>query len=115
MKEHLAPALYLPFQLDLKGVPLAQKEAIDLLLGGFFARRRSGLARNVGYLAAIALPYFVPFFVLSQEKRLLSLCSLHPVSPVLRGRALRKRRLEEASTHMTPTDIKRPQAIAYFL
>jgi hypothetical protein len=25
-----------------------------------------------------------------------------------------KRRLEEASIHMTPTDIKRPQAIAVF-
>jgi len=39
VKEHLAPAGDLPFQLDLKGVPLAQKEAIDLLLGGFYARR----------------------------------------------------------------------------
>jgi hypothetical protein len=38
VKEHLAPALYLPFQLDLKGVPLAQKETIHLLLGGFYAR-----------------------------------------------------------------------------
>ena len=38
VKEHLAPALYLPFQLDLKGVPLAQNESIDLLLGGFYAR-----------------------------------------------------------------------------
>src|SRR5215212_1694503 len=28
-----------------------------------------------------------------------SLCPLHPVSPVVRGRALRRRRLEEASTH----------------
>jgi hypothetical protein len=25
VKEHLAPALYLPFEFDLKGVPLAQK------------------------------------------------------------------------------------------
>ena len=38
VKEHLAPALYLPFQLGLKGVPLAQKETIDFLLGGFYAR-----------------------------------------------------------------------------
>ena len=35
VKEHLPPAEDLPFQLDLKGVPLAQKETIHLLLGGF--------------------------------------------------------------------------------
>jgi hypothetical protein len=39
VKEHPAPALYLPFQLGLKGVPLAQKETIDFLLSGFYARR----------------------------------------------------------------------------
>jgi len=39
VKEHLAPALYLPFQLGLKGVPLAQNEPIDHLLGGFYTRR----------------------------------------------------------------------------
>jgi len=39
VKEHLAPAGDLPFQLGLKGVPLAQEEAVDLLLGGFYARR----------------------------------------------------------------------------
>jgi hypothetical protein len=39
VEEHLAPAGDLPFQLDLKGVPLAQKETIDFLLGGFYARR----------------------------------------------------------------------------
>jgi hypothetical protein len=38
VKEQLAPAGDLPFQLDLKGVPLAQKETIHLLLGGFYAR-----------------------------------------------------------------------------
>jgi len=38
VKEHLAPAGDLPFQLGLKGMPLAQKETIDLLLGGFYAR-----------------------------------------------------------------------------
>ena len=37
VKEHLPPALYLPFQLDLKGVPLAQNETIDFLLGGLRA------------------------------------------------------------------------------
>src|SRR5215208_5960082 len=43
-----------------------------------------------------------------------SVCPPHPVSPVLRGRAQKRRRLEEASTqstHTTLTDIKRPQAI----
>jgi len=39
VKEHLAPAGDLPFQLGLKGVPLAQKKAIDSLLGVFYARR----------------------------------------------------------------------------
>src|SRR5215207_78820 len=37
VKEHLAPALYLPFQLGLKGVPLAQEEAINDLLPGLHA------------------------------------------------------------------------------
>jgi hypothetical protein len=35
VKEHLGPAGDLSFQLDLKGMPLAQKEAIDFFLGGF--------------------------------------------------------------------------------
>src|SRR5215212_8056465 len=39
VKEHLAPAGDLPFQLSLKGVPLAQKQTIDFLLSGFYARR----------------------------------------------------------------------------
>src|SRR5215204_1675166 len=39
VKEHLVPALYLPFQLGLKGVPLAQNESIDFILGGFYVRR----------------------------------------------------------------------------
>jgi len=38
VKEHLAPAGDLPFQLGLKGVPLAKEETIDFLLGGFYAR-----------------------------------------------------------------------------
>jgi hypothetical protein len=38
VKEHLAPAGDLPFQLDLKGVPLAEEQTIHLLLGGFYAR-----------------------------------------------------------------------------
>src|ERR671920_1346572 len=38
VKEHLPPAGDLPFQLDLKGVPLTQMETIHLLLGGFYAR-----------------------------------------------------------------------------
>jgi len=39
VKEHLTPAGDLPFQLGLKGVPLAQEQTIDHLLGGFYARR----------------------------------------------------------------------------
>ena len=39
VKQHLAPALYLPFQLGLKGVPLAKEERVDFLLGGFYASR----------------------------------------------------------------------------
>ena len=38
VEEHLAPAGDLPFKLGLKGVPLAQKETIDFLLGAFYAR-----------------------------------------------------------------------------
>ena len=38
VKEHLPPAGDLSFQLDLKGVPLAQNETIHLLLGSFYAR-----------------------------------------------------------------------------
>src|SRR5215212_3368298 len=37
VEEHLAPALYLPFQLGLQSVPLAQNETIDFLLGGLRA------------------------------------------------------------------------------
>src|SRR5215218_7141691 len=44
-----------------------------------------------------------------------SVCSLHPVSPVLRGRALKmKATRRSVHTYMTLTDIKRPQAIAVF-
>jgi hypothetical protein len=39
VEQHPAPALYLTFQLGLQSVPLAQDEAIDCLLGGFYARR----------------------------------------------------------------------------
>src|SRR5215208_4785284 len=34
VKEHPAPALYLPFQLDFQSVSLAQEESIDFLLPG---------------------------------------------------------------------------------
>jgi hypothetical protein len=37
VKEHPTPALYLTFQLGLQGVPLAQEETIDFLLGGLRA------------------------------------------------------------------------------
>ena len=74
MEQHPAPALYLPFQLDLKGVPLAQKETIDVFLAGLRAR---GSTEQVVDLALGALgPLFLAVslcFVLSHEKRLLSL------------------------------------------
>jgi len=38
VKDDLAPAGDLPFQLDLKGMPLAQSEAIDFLPSGLRAR-----------------------------------------------------------------------------
>jgi hypothetical protein len=44
VQEHLLPALYLSFQLGLKGVPFAQREAIDFLIGGLGTRRRWRLA-----------------------------------------------------------------------
>jgi hypothetical protein len=71
VKEHLAPAGDLPFQLDLKGVPLAQKEPIDFLLGTFYARRS---IEQMLDLAWGALFWAVSLcFVLSHEKRLLCL------------------------------------------
>jgi hypothetical protein len=97
VEEHLLPALYLPFQLGLQGVPLTQKEAVDRLLCEFSARRRSGLTRNVGYLAALMLLFFASFVVLSHEKRLLSLLTA-PGIPRSCGAEPKKRRLEEAST-----------------
>jgi hypothetical protein len=110
VEQHPAPALYLPFQLGLKGVPLAQKEAIDVFLSGTRAGRR-GLAWKVTYLAVGPLSCVAPFFCfLSHEKCLL--CSLHPVSPVLWGRALKEEGDSKKRPHMTLTDIKRPQAIA---
>jgi hypothetical protein len=39
VKEHLASAGDLPFQLGLKGVTLTEEQTIDYLLGGFYARR----------------------------------------------------------------------------
>src|SRR5919112_3386839 len=76
VQEHLAPALYLPFQLDLKGVPLAQNETIDFLLSGFYAR---GSTKQVVDLAW-GPPFFgVPlWFVLSHENHLLAQCTRYP-------------------------------------
>src|SRR5215217_791531 len=66
VKEDLAPARYLSFQLDLKGVPLAQMETIHTLLGGFYARCSS---EQVVDLAIVVARFFgVPLcFVLSHE------------------------------------------------
>jgi hypothetical protein len=38
VKEHLAPAGDLSFQLGLQSVPLAKEETVDFFLGGFHAR-----------------------------------------------------------------------------
>src|SRR5215208_2170197 len=87
VKEHLFPAPYLPFQLGLQSVPLAENETIDVLPGGL---RAGGPAQQVVDLARVSpfrsVPAWIVLIVLSHEKRLL-LCSLHPVSPVSRGRA----------------------------
>ena len=37
VEQQPAPALYLSFQLGFQGVPLAEEEAIDVLLGGLRA------------------------------------------------------------------------------
>jgi hypothetical protein len=55
VKEDLAPARYLSFQLDLKGVPLAQMETIHTLLGGFYARCSS---EQVVDLAIVVARFF---------------------------------------------------------
>jgi hypothetical protein len=76
VKEHPTPALYLPFQLGLKGVPLAQEETIDFLLGGLYARRST---EQVADLACGPLFWAVSLsFVLSHEKRLLAHCTRYP-------------------------------------
>jgi hypothetical protein len=89
MKVHLFPALYLPFQLGLEGMPLAQKEAIDHLLGGFSARQRKITCKvSYLYLAAGELPGLASFFFLRcHEKYLLPVhCTRYP--PFSSGRAL---------------------------
>jgi len=109
VKEHLVPAGDLPFQLDLKGVPLAQEETIHHLLGGFYARR------STEQVVDPALgPIFcgVPLrFVLSHEKRLLSLLTALGI-PRFAGPSPKEEGDSKKRLHMTLTDIKRPQAIA---
>jgi hypothetical protein len=51
VKEHLLPALYLPFQLGFQSVPLAENKTIDVLLGGL---RAWGSAEQVVDLARVA-------------------------------------------------------------
>jgi hypothetical protein len=100
VEEHLAPAGDLPFQLDLQSVSLAQEETIDFLLGGFCARRSIEQAVD---LAWGPLFWVVPLcFVFSHEKRLLSVCLPHPVSPVLWGRAQKKKATEEGDSKKRP-------------
>src|SRR5215212_3407104 len=99
VKEHLAPTRDLSFQLGIKGVPPAQKQTIDLLLGWLGAGPRR-FARNVTYLAAGSPPCVAPTLlcVLAHEKRLL--CPPHTrYSPFPCGAEPSKRRLEGASTH----------------
>src|SRR5215212_5744700 len=70
VKEHPTPALYLRFQLGLEGVPLAQKETIDFLLGGL---RAWDSTEQVVDLASGPILWAVPLcFVLSHEKCLLA-------------------------------------------
>jgi len=74
VEQHPAPALYLPFQLGLKGVPLAQKETIDFLLGCFYTRR--SIEQVADLAQGLPEPLFWAvflWFVLSHEKHLLSL------------------------------------------
>jgi len=52
VKEHLAPAGDLPFQLDLKGVPPAQMQTIDFLLGGVYARRSTEQVVDLAIVAS---------------------------------------------------------------
>jgi hypothetical protein len=37
VEQNPTPALYLAFQLDLKGVPLAEEQTVDVFLGGLRA------------------------------------------------------------------------------
>src|SRR5215204_3385906 len=80
VKEHLAPAGDLPFELDLKGVPLAQKETIDFLLGCFYTRR--SIEQVADLAQGLPEPLFWAVFlrfVLSHVKRLLlAYCTRYP-------------------------------------
>jgi hypothetical protein len=79
VKEHLAPALYLPFQLGLKGVPLAQEEAINDLLPGLHASDFTEQMVDLAWGPLELLFQAVPLcFVLSREKRLLAHCTRYP-------------------------------------
>ena len=51
MEQQSAPAPYLPFQLDLQSVPLAQKEIIEVHLPGL---RAWGSSEQVADLAIVA-------------------------------------------------------------
>jgi hypothetical protein len=112
VKEHLAPAGDLPFQLGLKGVPLAQKERVDFLLGGFYAR--DSIEQVVDLAQGLPEPLFLAvflWFVLSHEKHLLSL-PISPGIPRFAGPSPKEEGDSKKRLHITLTDIKRPQAIA---
>src|SRR5215211_4155060 len=92
-------------------MPLAQKETIDFLLGSFYARGSTEQVVDLAWGPLFCGVYLC--FVLSHEKRLLSLLTAPGIprfagpSPKEEGDS--KKRLH---TQMTLTDIKRPQAIA---
>src|SRR5215211_2473624 len=73
VKEHLAPAGDLSFQLGLMGVPLAQKETIDFLLS--LLPTRDSIEQMVD-LASEPLIWAVSlWFVPSHDKCLLAYCT----------------------------------------
>jgi hypothetical protein len=79
VKEHLAPALYLPFQLGLKGVSLAQNKSIDVFLGGLRAWGSTEQVVDLAWGPLGSLFWAVSlWFVLWHEKRLLAHCTRYP-------------------------------------
>jgi hypothetical protein len=113
VKEHPAPALYLPFQLDFQSVFLAEQETIDFVLGGL--RAWCSTHQVVALASGPPGPLFLAVlqsFLLSHEKRLLSLPAA-PGIPRFAGPSPKEEgdSKKRPHTYMTLTDIKRPQAM----